>query len=254
MGYGLINTSLDSTTPASSDCPGHPGYHQVPTFNKLVGVAFFHGYLAHCTAFLDLNMNETLDSGEPFAATDSIGAFTITLPQARGRDVAHKSIERGSVRVRRGDDHDAPVLLFFSSWPLFCHRNHSSRSNAKLGRAKRQAVLSALGGTYAYTNLSLVVTEAASSATAGYACVDIGTGLHLPSTYFLKAPYPQETFAYSGSPIAISLVSSVAAYLLSGSLSAPLQGPTFAFQAIAGGLDIPAEFDPPGYARVNLAA
>ena len=46
-------------------------------------MAFRSGYLANCTVFLDLNQNELLDSGEPFAATSSSGAYTIALPQVR---------------------------------------------------------------------------------------------------------------------------------------------------------------------------
>ena len=44
-------------------------------------MAFRSGYLTNCTAFLDLNQNELLDSGETFASTGANGAYTITLPQ-----------------------------------------------------------------------------------------------------------------------------------------------------------------------------
>ena len=46
-------------------------------------------------------------------------------------------------------------------------------------------------------------------------CTDVGTGLALPSAYIEKAPYPQAGSAYAGSPIAISLVSTLASYVLS---------------------------------------
>ena len=59
-----------------------------------------------------------------------------------------------------------------------------------------------------------MVSATASGATSGI-CTDVGTGLALPSAYFVKAPYPQAGSAYAGSSIAISLVSSVAAYVLS---------------------------------------
>ena len=46
-------------------------------------MAFRSGYLANCSAFLDLNQNELLDSGEPYTTTSSSGAYTIALPQVR---------------------------------------------------------------------------------------------------------------------------------------------------------------------------
>ena len=64
-----------------------------------------------------------------------------------------------------------------------------------------------------------MVSAAASTATTG-TCTDVGTGLALPSAYVEKAPYPQAGGAYAGSPIAVSLISTVAAYVLSiGGLS-----------------------------------
>ena len=63
-----------------------------------------------------------------------------------------------------------------------------------------------------------MVSTAASSVTSG--TIDVGTGLALPSAYIEKAPYPQAGGSYAGSTIAISLVSTVAAYVLSaGGLS-----------------------------------
>ena len=62
--------------------------------------------------------------------------------------------------------------------------------------------------------MSLVVSATASGATSGI-CTDVGTGLALPSAYFVKAPYPQAGSSYSGSTLAVSLVSTVAAYVLS---------------------------------------
>ena len=55
-----------------------------PTFASLAGLALLNGYLSNCTAFLDLDQNERLDSGEPFAATDSSGAYTLTISQVCG--------------------------------------------------------------------------------------------------------------------------------------------------------------------------
>ena len=64
-----------------------------------------------------------------------------------------------------------------------------------------------------------MVSATASAAAAG-TCTDTGTGLALPSAYIEKAPYPQAGGAYAGSSIAISLISTLAAYVLSvGSLA-----------------------------------
>ena len=74
--------------------------------------------------------------------------------------------------------------------------------------APAQAVQNGLGSTYPYLNSSLVVS-------AKTACTDVGTGLTLPPAFILKAPYPQAGASYAGSTIAGSLVSTVAAYVLS---------------------------------------
>ena len=58
--------------------------------------------------------------------------------------------------------------------------------------------------------MSLVVSANASAASVAGTCIDVGTGLALPSAYIEKAPYPQAGGAYAGSPIAISSISTVA--------------------------------------------
>ena len=96
----------------------------------------------------------------------------------------------------------------------------------------------ALGNTYPYVGVSVVVTSTPSAATAGN-CTDVGTGLALPSAYFEKAPYPQEGGAYAGRTIAISLVSTVAAYVLSaGSQAGILASTSAAFNVTAAALAI----------------
>ena len=86
--------------------------------------------------------------------------------------------------------------------------------------------------------MSLVVSANASTAATG-TCTDVGTGLALPSAYIEKAPYPQAGGAYAGSPIAISLVSTVAAYVLSaGSLASA----SAAFNLTAAALGINATY------------
>ena len=64
------------------------------------------------------------------------------------------------------------------------------------------------------------MVSANSSSAASGACTDVGTGLALPSAYFEKAPYPQAGAAYAGGSIAVSLISTLASYVLSvGSLA-----------------------------------
>ena len=103
-----------------------------------------------------------------------------------------------------------------------------------------QAVQYALGSTYPYLSVSLVVSANASLASSGTSgCTDVGTGLALPSAYIEKAPYPQAGGAYAGSSIAISLISTVAAYVLSvGSLASA----SAAFNLTAAALGINATY------------
>ena len=94
--------------------------------------------------------------------------------------------------------------------------------------------MSTLGSSYPYRSLSLVLSATASSGASG-TCTDVGTGLALPAAYVLKAPYPQAGGAYSGGSIAISHVSTVAAYVLSvGNLA----GASAAFNLTAAALGI----------------
>ena len=106
--------------------------------------------------------------------------------------------------------------------------------------APSQAVQYALGYTYPFLGVSLVVSANASSSSASFGtCTDVGTGLALPSAYFEKAPYPQEGGAYAGRTIAISLVSTVAAYVLSaGSQAGILASTSAAFNVTAAALAI----------------
>ena len=73
-----------------------------------------------------------------------------------------------------------------------------------------QAVLSTLGSTYPYRNLRLVLSS--TSATTG-TCTDVGTSKPLLGSYFLMAPFPQANEGYNGSPIAISFITTLAAYI-----------------------------------------
>ena len=99
-----------------------------------------------------------------------------------------------------------------------------------------QAVQYALGYTYPFLSVTLVVTAA--NASTG-TCTDVGTGLALPLAYFQKAPYPQAGGAYAGGTIAVSLVSTVAAYVLSiGNLT----GASAAFNLTAAALSINATY------------
>ena len=87
--------------------------------------------------------------------------------------------------------------------------------------------------------MSLVVSAAASSSSSSGTCTDVGTGLALPSAYIEKAPYPQAGGAYAGSSIAVSLISTVAAYVLSiGGLSSA----SAAFNLTAAALGINATY------------
>ena len=102
--------------------------------------------------------------------------------------------------------------------------------------APSQAVQYALGYTYPFLGVSLVVSANApsSSATSG-TCTDVGTGLALPSAYIEKAPYPQEGGAYAGRIVDISPISTVAAYVLS---SGSLASASAAFNLTAAALGI----------------
>ena len=83
------------------------------------------------------------------------------------------------------------------------------------------------------------MVSANNSASGAGACTDVGTGLALPSAYFLKAPFPQAGSAYSGSSIAVSPISTAAAYVLSvGSLA----GASAAFNLTAAALGISATY------------
>ena len=84
----------------------------------------------------------------------------------------------------------------------------------------------------------MVVSANASSATSG-ACTDVGTGLVQPSAFYEKAPYPQAGSAYTGTTVAISLVSTVAAYVLS---AGTYVGTSAAFNVTAAALGVNATY------------
>ena len=80
-----------------------------------------------------------------------------------------------------------------------------------------KAIQNSLGITYAFRNLSVVVSNSSAS---GASCIDVGTGLSPPVAYFEKAPFPQSGGAYSGSSIVVSPISTLASYVLAvGSLT-----------------------------------
>ena len=79
----LVPPSPPPLPPPPSPPPPSPTM-VAPAFASLAGVALLNGYLSNCTAFLDLDQNERLDSGEPFAATGSSGAYTLTISQVCG--------------------------------------------------------------------------------------------------------------------------------------------------------------------------
>ena len=100
-----------------------------------------------------------------------------------------------------------------------------------------QSIQNGLGSTYPYKSVSLVLSASASTAaTPAGTCTDVGTGLALSSAYFVKAPYPQAGSAYAGSTVAISLVSTMAAYVLS------ISGTSAAFNLTAAALGIAATY------------
>ena len=87
--------------------------------------------------------------------------------------------------------------------------------------------------------MSLVISANGSSASVAGTCIDVGTGLALPSAYLEKAPYPQAGGAYAGSSIVISLISTLASYVLSvGSLASA----SAAFNLTAAALGINATY------------
>ena len=99
LGGTLVSYPSPPPSPPSPPPPSPPLVAYSPA-----GVAIYHGYLANCTVFFDVNGNMALDAGEPSTTTSNLGRFTFDqLVRGGGFSVATLgTCAHGQARLKCG--------------------------------------------------------------------------------------------------------------------------------------------------------